>query len=130
MKLADYLFSKFYRLVTWLGSTGVFSATKSCLFSVSMIGLNLLTVLNVAELVSKKRLLNIVTVLILIILYGCCMSAYYFRGDRYKQIISKYDEQSGSSKNPGSVLVIFYVIATLIAYYYFAGQRHRMTVSG
>jgi ABC-type branched-subunit amino acid transport system permease subunit len=129
MKAVDYLFYKIYKLINYFGNTDFYPEANTWFLTFSLIGLNLITILNIIELKVRGSVLSIELTVILLILYIVATYMYFFRGDRYKKIILEFNNQTGTRKKWGSMLVALYILITLVVYYYYADQRRAMILS-
>ena len=128
MKAVDYLFYKIYRLINFFGNTDFYPEANTWFLSFSLIGLNLLTILNIVELKVGGSVISTELVVILLVLYILATYVYFLKGNRYKKIIEKFSNETGTKKKWGSVIVAIYVLMTLVAYYYTAGQLRAMAL--
>jgi len=129
MKLFDYLFYKFYKLINFFGNTDFYPEGNTWFLSSMCLWLNMLTALNFIELRLGRSLTNKTYVIIFYILYLAITFIYFFRKERYQKIVENYDAQPKSKKMRETIIVSIYVIVSLILHFHFSEQRREMALN-
>ena len=129
MKIFDYLFYKVYKLINFLGNTDFYPEANTWFIASAFLWLNMLTVLGVVELKLGRVLTDKSYVIPFSILYLILTYIYFFRKERYKNILQVYDKQTGSKKRRGTLIVAIYIVGTLVLHFYFSEQRRAMALS-
>lgn len=128
MKLLDYLFYKFYKLINFLGNTEFYPEGNAWFASSMLLWLNMLTALNFIELRLERAVTNKVYVIVFYVLYLVTTFIYFFRNERYRDIINRYNNESGAKKLWGTLIVASYIIITAVLHFYFSEQRREMAL--
>lgn len=128
MKLLDYLFYKFYKLINFLGNTEFYPEGNAWFASSMLLWLNMLTALNFIELRLERAVTNNVYVIVFYVLYLTATFIYFFRNERYRGIINRHNKESGAKKLWGTLIVAVYIIITAILHFHFSEQRREMAL--
>ena len=128
MKLFDCLFYKMYKLINFFGNTDFYPEANAWFISSTFLWLNMLTILGIVELRLGKALTDKAYVIPFSILYLGLTYIYFFRKERYENIVQKYDKQIAAKKTWGTIAVAVYIILTIVLHLYFSEQRREMAL--
>lgn len=124
MRLIDYLFFKLYKtaLKTSLSDMPVFAgaAYTSCLISLNII--EVLVLLSKLDIIPSLKLLGPYIAYFMLLSLSLVL-IYFFKNQRYDQIVKKYSTESDHSRRAGNAYVRLYVIITIIVIFVLAFFR-------
>jgi hypothetical protein len=121
MKCFGYLYYAFYQTAVFFGNEGMAPQILAYMGSTSLLWLNFLTLLNIAELAYGKSLISFPVAICVYTVLFTMIYLYVFKNKRSGKILA--DAGNMKHKKFKNAIVFCYIVISLVVYQYYLNKK-------